>query len=156
MSVSTAAHPSWSEIVDYWLGDTELPLTEAIDEHLLHCDACGAVFDEVVALSHAVRDAFAHGLVPTAVTPGFIDRLRAAGVRVREYHVPRNGSVLCSVAPEDDVLVGRMQVPLAGVARLDALVTVSLEADWEQRLQDLPFDASAGEVLLVSKIAEVR
>jgi len=156
MNVSAAAHPSWDEMVDYWLGDTDPAATDAIDEHLLHCDACGALFDEVVALSRGVREAFARGLVQTAVSPAFVDRLKAAGVRVREYRVPRNGSVECSVAPQDEVLVARVQAPLDGVARVDALLTMSLQPGKTQRLRDVPFDAAAGEVLLASRIAEVR
>jgi hypothetical protein len=156
MNVSAATHPSWDEIVDYWLGDTDPAATEAIDEHLLHCDACGAMFDEVVALSRGVREAFAQGLVPAVVTPAFVDRLKAAGLRVREYRVPRNGSVQCSVAPEDNVLVGRVQAPLAGVTRVDALLTLSFQPGAAHRLHDVPFDPAAGEVLLANKIAEVR
>jgi hypothetical protein len=153
---TTVVHPGGLVLVDYWLGDTDGPTTEAIDAHLLECDACGAEFDAIVALASGVRDAFAQGRVASVVTPAFVARLRADGRRVREYHVPRGGSVVCSVAPDDDVLVSRIAAPLAGVARLDAVLTRSRGVEGEERLQDLPFDAAATEVLIVNPLAEVR
>lgn len=152
----TAPHPDWQALVDYWLGDTDAAATEAIDEHLLRCDECGAVFDEIVALARGVRDAFSHGLVPSVITPGLVARVKASGRHVREYAVPAGGGVQCAVAPDDELLVSRLQAPLAGVRRLDALISVSLAPSEEQRLQDLPFDAEAGELLLAHKLAEVR
>jgi hypothetical protein len=149
-------HPDWQAIVDYWLGDSDAATAEAIDEHLLHCDACGAVFDEVVALARGVRDAFSHGLVPSVLTPGFVERLKASGRRLREYRVPPGGSVMCSVAPGDELLVSRIAAPLEGVHRLDAVCSFSFAPGEEQRLHDLPFDASSGELLLAPKLAEIR
>lgn len=153
---SAEQHPDWQALVDYWLGDGDAAASDAIDEHLLHCDACGAVFDEIVALARGVRDAFSHGLVPSALTPGFVERLKASGRRVREYRVPAGGSVMCSVAPDDELLVSRVGAPLAGVRRLDALFSFSFAPGEEQRLQDVPFDAAAGELLLAPKLAEIR
>jgi len=151
-----ATHPDWQALVDYWLGDTDAAATEAIDEHLLRCDDCGAVFDEIVALARGVRDAFSRGLVPSVLTPDLVARVKASGRRVREYAVPPGGSVQCAVAPDDELLVSRLRAPLAGVRRLDALFSVSVAPGEEQRLQDLPFDAKAGELLLAHKLAEVR
>jgi hypothetical protein len=154
--MTNVSHPDWQALVDYWLGDTDAAATEAIDAHLLHCDACGEVFDAVVALGRGVRGAFARGLVPSVLTPDFVERLRASGRRVREYRVSPGGSVLCSVGPDDEVLVSRIGASLAGVERLDALLTFSFAPGHEERLHDLPFDAEAGEVLLSPKLADVR
>lgn len=152
----TAPHPDWQALVDYWLGDADAATTEAIDEHLLRCDDCGAVFDEIVALARGVRDAFSQGLVPSVLTTGLVARVKASGRRVREYAVQAGGSVHCAVAPNDELLVSRMRAPLAGVRRLDALFSYSFAPGEERRLQDLPFDAEAGELLLAHKLAEVR
>jgi len=152
----TSTHPPWDALVDYWLGDADADATAAIDEHLLHCDACGAAFDEVVALARGVRDAFAHGAVPAVLTAAFVERLKGAGRRIREYRVPRNGSVVCSVAPDDDLLVSRLQAPLQGVTRLDAVLTLSFEPGRERRWHDVPFDAAAGEVVYAPPLAQVR
>ncbi|HMM86395.1 hypothetical protein [Azohydromonas sp.] len=150
------AHPEWQALVDYWLGDMDAATTEIVDEHLLHCDTCGAAFDEVVALARGVRDAFSRGLVPAVLTPGLVERLKAGGRRVREYRVPAGGSVRCSVAPDDELLVSRVGASLRDVRRLDAVLSYSFAPGEEQRLVDLPFDAAAGEVLLAPKLAELR
>jgi hypothetical protein len=149
-------HFAWKRLVDYWLGDTDPATTEAIDEHLMHCDACGERFDAVVALGRGTRGAFARGQVAAVLSAAFVDQLKAAGVRVREYLVPRNGGVNCTVTPEDELLVGRMRAPLAGVQRVDALVRLSLDPGREERLADLPFDPQAGEVVLLPRVETVR
>ena len=149
-------HLDWDTLVDYWLGDTDAAASEAIETHLMHCDACGATFDEVVSLARGVRDAFAHSAVPSMLSAAFVERLKAAGRRVREYRVPHNGGVVCSVAPDDDVLVGRMAVPLAGVTRVDAVFALSFMPGHEERLHDIPFDTASGEVLMAPKLVEVR
>lgn len=149
-------HPDWQALVDYWLGDADAAAAEAIDEHLLRCDDCGALFDEIVALGRGVREAFSQGLVPSVLTPSFVEHFKSSGRRVREYRVPAGGSVHCAVTPEDELLVSRVGAPLAGVQRLDALFSFSFAPGEEQRLHDLPFDAAAGELLLAPKLAEVR
>lgn len=153
---SAQTHPDWQALVDYWLGDTDAAATEAIDAHLLHCDACGAVFDEIVALAHGVREAFSRGAVPSVLTAGFVERLKASGRQVREYRVSPGDSVTCAVAPQDDALISRVHAPLAGVRRLDAMFSFSIAVDQEEHLQDVPFDPVAGEVVFVHKLAKVR
>ena len=122
-----------------------------VGEHL-GCEACSAGLAEVQVLVEGVRRAFDAGHVAAVLTPGFVERLRARGMRVREYAVPLNGSVNCTVAPEDQLLVGRLQAPLAGVERLDLLVS----DEGEHRLADVPFDAAAGEVVMAPGIAALR
>lgn len=150
-------HVERDALLDYWLGDTDDAATAAIDAHLLACDDCGAVLDEVIALSRAVRDAFARGEVAAMVTGAFVERLKAAGHQVHEYRVPRNGSVVCAVAPGDDQLVSRLlDAPLADVSRVDAVFTFSFAPGQPERLHDIPFDAASGEVLFAPKMSFVR
>jgi hypothetical protein len=149
-------HPDWHTLIDYWLGDTDAALTQSIDEHLMQCDACGVAFDQVVALSHGVREAFKRGAVATMLSGPFVDRLRAAGLRLREYRVPHNGSVVCSVAPDDDLLIAHIAAPLQGVSRVDAVFTLSFAPGHDERLRDIPFDAAAGQVLFAPQLDAVR
>ena len=149
-------HLDRDALLDYWLGDTDADATEAIDAHLMACDDCGAVLDEVIALSRGVRDAFARGEVAAMVTGAFVERLKAAGHQVHEYRVPRNGSVVCALAPGDDQLVSRLDAPLAGVSRVDAVFTCSFAPGQPERLHDIPFDAASGEVLFAPKMSFVR
>jgi hypothetical protein len=151
-----SGHFSFETLLDYWLRDTDAAATEAIDEHLMRCDTCGEVFDELVALGSGVREAFRAGHVAAVVPEAFLTRLRQQGLRIREYRLPHNGSVNCSVAPDDELLVSRLAAPLAGVKRLDAVTRLSLAPDITHQLHDIPFDAQAGQVFFVQKLAEVR
>lgn len=150
------AHLSVEDLLAYWLHETDPAATAAADEHLLHCDACGRTLDELVALGDGVRAAFRAGAVLALTSGAFVDRLSAQGLRLREYRLPHNGSVNCTVAPDDDLLVAHLEAPLRGVARLDARARFSFEPDVEHALRDLPFDAQNGEVLYMPRIAEVR
>ncbi|MEW6704003.1 MAG: zf-HC2 domain-containing protein [Pseudomonadota bacterium] len=149
------AHPAFGELVDYWFGDLDTAATDAVDEHLMHCEACGAQLDSLIGLGQGVREAFTAGRAAAFVSGGFVERLAERGLQVREYRVARNGSVACSVAPDDDVLVSRLQAPLQGVSRLDAVAELSPGGD-VQELRDIPFDAARGEVVMAAELAQVR
>ncbi|MCK0509735.1 hypothetical protein [Aromatoleum buckelii] len=152
---SARDHPDFGDLLDYWLGDSDETTTDALDEHLFGCEACGAQLDRIAALTRGVREAFDAGRLSVVVTPRFVARLAEQGRRMREYRVPLNGSVNCSVGTDDEVVVGRLQVPLEGVQRLDITADASLGGDTEW-LRDIPFDAASGEVVLLSKLAELR
>jgi hypothetical protein len=122
----------------------------------MHCDACGVALDELVELGQGVRAAFRSGQLAAVVSEAFLARMKQHGMRIREYRLAHNGSVHCAVAPDDDLLVARIEVPLQGVQQLDAVTTLSLMPGVAHRLHDIPFDAQAGEVFYVPKLAEVR
>lgn len=147
-----AAPLEFETLVEYWLGECGPEDAARIEEHYLGCGHCSARLDEVAALAGAVRGAFERGRFGTFVSSQFARRLEEKGVRVREYRVPRNGSVNCTLAAADQVLLGRMQVPLAGVRRVDAV----LQGPFDARLEDVPFDAASGEVLMAPSVALVR
>lgn len=150
-----APHFDEPTLLAYWLGETDAAQTDAIDLHLLGCDPCGGALDELVELSHAVREAFDAGLVHAFVSAAFVQRLVHDGRRVRQYRIAHNGSVNCSAAPDDEVLVARLGAPLARVERVDAVVCLST-TDAEYLANDIPFDAASGEILMMPKIAIVR
>jgi hypothetical protein len=148
----TAVHADLATMLAYWQGELDEPREAAFEEHYLGCEVCSARLAEVEAIAAGVRRAFTSGRLGAIVTPAFVEQLRSRGVRLREYFVPCNGSVNCSVAPEDQVLLSRLQVSLEGVERLDA-ITVH---EGEHRLEDVPFDAASGEVVLAPCVEMVR
>lgn len=155
MSPSTP-HPSPATLQAYWLHDTDEATTEAVDVHLLQCEACGQALDALIALGQGVHDAFRAGAV-TAVTGGaFVQGLAEQGLRLREYRLPHNGSVNCTVAPDDELLVTRLEAPLQGVQRLDLRSERSIEPGAVHTVQDIPFDALAGEVVFTPRLDAVR
>jgi hypothetical protein len=140
-------------LLDYWLHESDRATTDSVEEHLMGCSSCGQRLDDLIALgAEAVRAGTA-----TAVTnAAFVDRLATKGLRVREFRLPPNGSIDCSVAPEDEVLVGRLQAPLQGVRRLDVVQELSLTPGVQHRLADIPFDPATGEVVVLDSIARIR
>lgn len=155
MSTSDCKNPiEFSALIEYWLGELDDAAGECIDEHVLGCAECSARLAQLVALGGGIRAAFQQGVVRAFVTDGFVKRLAERGVHIREYYVPCNGSVNCSVAPGDEVLVARLEAPLAGVGRVDA---ISYLTDMPPEVfRDIPFDAAMGEVVVTPKIARIR
>lgn len=145
-------HVPFDELLAYWLGELEPGQDALVEEHFFHCAECSERLAEVEALADGVRRAFGTGRVAAVVTPAFVEQVRGQGLPLREYRLAWNGSVNCTVLPEDRFLFGRLAAPLAGVTRLDAIVTV----DGDHRLEDIPFDAAAGEVVMAPSVARLR
>jgi hypothetical protein len=140
-------------LVEYWLGELDSRTESRIDEHLLGCASCSEGLGQIVTLAGGIRTLFRQGLVHAFVTDAFVKQLVKHGVRVREYRVPRDGSVNCTVNPEDELLVARLEAPLAGVPRVDAIHSGDMPTSV---FRDIPFDAESNEVLLLPKTAYVR
>ena len=148
--MSPSTHPSAFELVEYWLDAAgESPL----EEHLLACSACGERLAWLAALGEAVPALVRRGEALLVLTAGVLARLAAAGVSIREYRLAPGGSVNCTIAPEDDVVVARLRAPLDGVQRLDL---VALAEGFEHRLEDVPFDAASGEVVVAQQSPRLR
>ncbi|MCI4568946.1 zf-HC2 domain-containing protein [Lysobacter sp. CFH 32150] len=153
-TMDSGKHIAFDRLVDYWFGDAGEAETQAVDEHLMQCDACGAQADRIATLGHGVRKAFAAGEVSAVVSAGFVARLAERDMHVREYRVLPGDSVNCTVAPDDEVLVSRLQASLQGVHRLDLIAEPSDGAT--EHLPDVPFDPLSGEVVLAIRIAQLR
>jgi hypothetical protein len=89
------------------------------------------------------------------VTEPFVQAMKQAGLRLREYRLEPGGSVNCTIRADDDAVVSRMRAPLGGVKRLD-VVRVLDGNESEPRLADVPFDAQAGEVLVIPSPAWLK
>lgn len=150
------SHPSWDTLLGYWLHESDAAGTDAVDQHLMQCEACGRRLDELIALGDGVRAALRAGAVSLVSSEAFVRRLAGQGLRLREYRLPHNGSVNCTVAPEDELLVAHLAAPLQGVERVDLVTELSIDPGVQHRLQDVPFDPRAGEVLHIAKLAELR
>jgi hypothetical protein len=141
-------------LVDYWFGDAA-PAEEArVEEHLMECDGCGGRLRALLALGEGVRRAAHEGMVHVVVTPAFLETAAREGLRTREYRVTPGGRVACTVTPDDDLLITRLQADLTGVSRLD-LVTIWEEGP-DQRLEDVPVPADARELLIAQPMPALR
>ena len=142
-------------LLAYWLGELDEAREAALDKHLLGCGHCSSSLQGLVDLAGEVRAAVRAGAVHAVLADAFVKRLAAQGLRLREYRVPHNGSVYCTVAPDDDLLITRLDAPLAGVERLDVEL-LGVEGAGRERLRDVPFDAAAGEVVLAARMERMR
>jgi hypothetical protein len=134
-------------LLDWWAGELSSARGRRVEEHLLSCAECSARAGTVRELAEGVRQLVREGGLPIAVLPAIVERLHREGRRIREYRVTPGGGVQCTVGPEDDVVLARLVADLHDVSRLDLVVRV--DANPEQRLADLPFDATAGELMFV-------
>lgn len=139
-------------LVAWWLG--EAPAGDTIEEHLLACAHCSGRLEWLAALSGGVRAVVREGRVSMVVSAPFVESMRHSGLRLREYRLDPGGSVNCTIRADDDAVVSRLRAPLEGVRRLD--VVQEREAGPEERIADVPFDAAAGEVLLVPSAAWLK
>ena len=139
----------FSTLVDYWFGALPAEEEAAFEEHLFGCGECTAKLQALVALGAAVRATWRAGAVQAVITRGVLEAMKRERLRLREYRVVPGGSVDCTLTAEDDFVVSRLQAPLAGVQRVDLI-----GLDW--RVEDVPFDPQAGEVLVVPAAAPLR
>ncbi|MGE5276512.1 MAG: hypothetical protein ACM3SU_05925 [Acidobacteriota bacterium] len=132
-------------LADYWLAALPGPEEEAVEEHLLDCDACGARLREVIALAEGVRSLAREGTLRMVVSDTFLRRAAEEGLRVREYAPPQGGSVQCTVTAEDDILIGRLAANLSGATRVD--LCICDERGVEQvRLPDIPVHSGTSSI----------
>jgi len=156
--VTPCANPlAFEALTAYWLG--ELPAAEQakVEEHFLGCAHCARRLEELAAYAAGVRAAVRGGAMTLALTPRFLGHLKDQGLRIREYPAAPGETVHCTMRAEDDAVVSRLKVTLAGATRVDALHSVEVGGKFERwRAEDVPFDAEAGEVLFTPSAAALR
>ena len=147
-------HPDIQALVAYWLGELE---GGEVEEHLFACEACSARLEELAALGAGIRAVVREARVAAVISGPFLEALRRQGMRIREYRVPAGGSVDCTFLADEDAVVSTVEAPLAGVARLDALMRTEVGGEViEARVEDVPFDAAAGEVVILQSTETLR
>jgi len=106
---------------------------------------------EVIGLSEGLRTLARAGSLKVVVSDQFVQRAAAAERRVREYAPPVGRSVQCTVAADDDLLVGRLVADLSGAMRVD-LSFCDARGIELQRMTDIPVRGEAGSVVFQESI----
>lgn len=145
-------------LVAYWLGELPPAAEAPVEEHLFGCAYCTDRLEALAALASGIRAVVRSGAVHAMITQPFLEQMQRQGMRIREYRVAPGERVACTLGPDDDAVVSRLQVTLAGVERVDVLQSVDLgDGDLQQwRLDDVPFDTNAGELLSLPSAATLR
>lgn len=139
----------FTKLVDYWFGDLAPDEEAAFEEHLFGCAECTAKLEALAALGAAVRAAWRQGAVRAVISRALYEAMKKEDLTLREYHMAPGESVACTITAADDFVVSRLTAPLAGVQRLDVVTS-------DGRLEDVPFDAAAGEVLVCPAPAALK
>jgi len=142
-------------LADYWLGALAGREEEAVEEHLLGCDPCGARLRDTIALAEGVRKLARGGSLRMVVSDAFLKRAAEEGLRVREYAPPPGGSVQCTVTAEDDILIGRLAADLSGAGRVD-LCICDERGVVQRRMPDIPVHSGAGSVAYQESITYAK
>lgn len=154
-SPSCQAPIEWATLIDYWLGELPPDSEAGIEAHYLCCAECSRRLERLATLARGIGDLARTSGVDMVINDEILLRLKQDGLKVREYHVPNNGSVNCTVAPEDDFVIGRLEAPLSGLGRVD-LLTLDSEGNTLYRQQNVPFLADSGGVIMAPGIEKLR
>ncbi len=145
---------AFENLVAYWLGELPQAREAALDQHLFGCAHCSQKLEGLAALASGVRAAVQQGRLSLVVCEPFVQAMREAGLRLREYEVEPGGSVNCTIRADDATVVSHLRAPLSAVKRLDVVQMRGGEP--EERLVDVPFDAQTGEVLVIPSAAWLK
>lgn len=151
-------HTSWETLLAWWLGELAEAEAAPVEAHLFGCAHCTRRGEALAALGAGVRAAVREGRVTVFISKGFLEGMLAQGLRLREYLLQPGERVDCTLLAGDDGVVSRVRAPLGGVTRIDALQRVEVGGALvaEARIEDVPFDPAAGEVLFVPSAAALR
>jgi hypothetical protein len=141
-------------LLAWWAGELAAREQDPLEEHLLACDECSRRGQGLATVAEGVRGLVRTGELSTVLLPVVVERLEQEGRRVREYRVPPGGGVQCTVGPDEDVVLARLEADLGDVSRLDLVIRV--DDGPEQRLPDLPFDPRGGELLFAPSANALR
>lgn len=146
------------QLIAYWLGELDEAAQAPLEAHYLGCEHCAKRLEWLAACAAGVRAAVRGGAVFLSLTPAFLEAMKRAGLRVREYAAAPGESVDCTIRAEDDAVVSRLRTSLAGAKRVDALHSVDAGGGRIERwrIADLPFDADSGEVIFTPSAAALR
>ncbi len=153
--MNCASPLAWDSLLAYWLGEHDPNSAAQIEEHYLGCELCSRRLEQIATLAREVRAVTQSSGVSMIVNDQFVHRLSENGLRVRKYRVPLNGSVNCTVTPDDDFVVARLETPLDAVKRLD-MVTLGSDGKNMMRLEDIPFIAASGGVAFSTRVDVLR
>lgn len=157
MTTPTNARPDTSDhldtavLMDYWLATLPPAEEEAVDLHLLACDACGDRLRDVIGLAEGLHALARSGTLQVIVDDALLARAGDTGLRVRQYAPARGSGVQCTVTEDDNLLIARLALNMSVTSRVD-LSWCDLKGVEHQRMADIPIRADAGDVICQQSI----
>ena len=143
------------DLADYWSGNLASQAEERVEEHLLGCDFCAGELERIIGIGMGIRELVRDGRVEMVLSRELLEKLRAAGVRVREYAVAAGGHVQCTATADDDVVLARLSAELAGSPRID-LLQMDAAGEVAARWENVPFHGGRNEILFTPVTALLK
>jgi len=140
-------------LADYWAGALPATAEEAVELHLLTCDACGKNLREISSLIDAIRTMAHEGTLNVVVSREFLNRAASEGLRIRQYAPAPGQSVNCTVTSADDLLIARLAADVSSAPRVDLCF---FGEGGMSRFRDIPFNPNSTEVILNVAIDQIR
>lgn len=138
-------------LADYWIAALPSAEEAAVEEHVFSCDECAARLSEVTAMAEGVRSLARRANLRMIVSDSFLERAAEEGLRVREYLAAPGERVECTVAREDDIIIGRLQADFSGVRQVD-LCYCDPSGVEQFRITDVPVQAKSNCVAVQEPI----
>jgi hypothetical protein len=136
-------HVSFEGLADYLADLLEEPESNELEAHLFACEACASECERLVGIAAAVRDS-----VPPVISPEQFEALAREGRIAAENRMSPGQVAEVRYPPEGKLLVHRLGgFDLRRAHRVDVEL-VDLEGGILTRMNDVPFDAARGEVLI--------
>lgn len=145
----------WDTLLAYWLGELDSDREALTEEHYLGCAECSRRLQWLSTLAQEIRALTQQSSVSMILNDQFVRKLTEDGLHVREYRVPCNGLVNCTVTAEDDLVVAYLEVPLTDASRVD-MVYLDSEGKPQARQEDIPFNVENGDVVFAMRIDTLR
>jgi hypothetical protein len=126
-------------ILAYVAGELSEAERDAFEERLFAGSEDGAELGELSALAVDLREAAFIGILTLTVTPVDVERLRAAGYRMKSIHMRPGEFTEADASGDFDLLLIEWEVDLAGVEQLD-VETCGADGRVYKRMREVPFD----------------
>ncbi len=141
--MSACAHRvSFERLVAWWTHDLDEPASSELEEHLFSCDECAALSEGLGRLIGGLREQ-----IPPVISRAHRARLIARGMRIRNTPCAADGTATARFGEDVDLLVHELRGDLSQAESVDVEIR-GPDGSLTARLEHVPFDASAGEVLI--------
>jgi hypothetical protein len=113
---------------------------DEVEEHVLACSRCAAIFASFVRLGPAIAELVRGGGVSVVATASLVDRFERESLVSRRYVLAPGSTVPCAVGADDVYSCTTLEADLSGVGRVDLVRGPT-------RIADVPFDARGVRLL---------
>jgi hypothetical protein len=134
----------------------ELPESEAteVEDHVLSCSDCAGVLERLLDLGARVTEVTREGSTFMLAGQALVGELERVGLVTRTYRMGPGGEVACTVDAKDIYTALHLSLDTRGeVGRVDMVYE---SPTGKYRVDDVPVDRDAGEVVFVQPAEYIR